>query len=99
MNNSPYWIYVMELENKKYYVGYTANVVNRMNAHKTGKGSKWTMLHKPIKVIYELNLEDANYKEIERYITLSMMALLGWENVRGGGWCQIILNSPPVELR
>lgn len=84
------WIYVLELQNGHYYVGQTGDISARLEAHRKGNGSAWTRLH-PIK--RELMREPtgtadwkvAEIKENQR--TLEMMSLHGWQNVRGGYWC------------
>ena len=35
-------IYVLKLENDKYYVGSTLDFEHRYNQHKTGNGAKYT---------------------------------------------------------
>lgn len=88
-------LYVLLLENNKFYVGYT----NRPNGerfleHFTDNGAMWTKTHKPIEVVYfgEGNLED------EDHLTLEMMKKYGWWNVRGGHWCNVKMTTPPEEL-
>ena len=43
-------IYILELENKKYYVGKTTNPDFRLEQHFNNSGSQWTKKYKPIKV-------------------------------------------------
>ena len=89
-------IYVLLLENSKWYVGYT-NRINgdRFLEHFDEKGSEWTRLHKPIQVMLfrEGTLDD------ERRITLEYMEKYGWYNVRGGPWCRVLMIEPPEELK
>ena len=44
-------VYVLELENNKFYIGYSENVNNRLLNHFNGGGSTWTKLHKPVKLV------------------------------------------------
>ena len=37
-----YWVYVLEAEDKGWYIGYTANLEKRLDAHKSGYGSQTT---------------------------------------------------------
>ena len=39
-------VYVLKLENDKYYVGESTNVEKRIWAHKNDNGSAWTKKHK-----------------------------------------------------
>jgi predicted GIY-YIG superfamily endonuclease len=80
-------VYVLQLENGKYYVGIKArNVGQRFDEHADGhKSAYWTKIHKPIHVIYT---EKANsYKAahiIENKLTRDLMKEHGLNNVRGG---------------
>uniref|UniRef100_A0A6C0LYH9 GIY-YIG domain-containing protein n=1 Tax=viral metagenome TaxID=1070528 RepID=A0A6C0LYH9_9ZZZZ len=89
-------IYVLELENGKYYVGYSEKTDNtRINQHFNGQGSEWCKRYKPIKVIgtYDGCLYEENKKTIE------LMQLYGYNNVRGGKWVLAQdYKSPPKEL-
>jgi len=81
-------IYVLRLENNKYYVGQTINIEERFKYHLKGKlSSEWTKLNKPIEIIEVI---ETRFKEIseamflENSITIESMKKYGWENVRGG---------------
>ena len=84
--------YVLELQDGKYYVGITSSLNTRLGAHWSGQGSKWTRLHKPVKIMNVI-LGDK-----ERETTLLMMKGYGWQNVRGSSWCRVDLKSPPPAL-
>lgn len=83
-------IYVLELEQNKYYVGKTTNFAKRTNEHFEGDGAEWTKLYKPIKV-HELYQNCDPYDE-DKY-TIKTMAKYGINNVRGGSFCKIHLND------
>ena len=54
------YVYVLELEDERYYIGRTSNFFQRMNEHFGGNGSIYTKKYKPIKikeVIEEKRLE------------------------------------------
>ena len=88
----PCLTYVLECENDKWYIGKSYNVNFRLGQHLSGNGAKWTKLHKPKKIvgIYLGNQEKRR--------TLELMRKHGWQNVRGGGWCRVNLQSPPADL-
>ena len=87
-------VYCLQLENGKYYVG-TSNQINlRIAAHFEGEGSRWTKLHKPVR-IHSVCLGN---RTTERRVTLEMMAKFGWKNVRGGPWCKPTMFNPPSDL-
>ncbi len=47
-----YYTYVLLTKDNTLYCGYTDNVEKRFEAHLSGKGAKYTMVHKPEKIIY-----------------------------------------------
>jgi len=50
------FIYILELENKKYYVGKTTNPDFRLQQHFNSSGSQWTKKYKPKKVLAIIQL-------------------------------------------
>ena len=84
------YIYVLLLQNDKYYIGKTSNPHFRFDNHFINKGSKWTRLHKPIKVL-ELIPNCDDYDE-DKY-TYKYMDIYGIDNVRGGSYTSTILDK------
>jgi hypothetical protein len=84
------FIYVLELVNKKYYVGKTTNPEFRLDAHFTTGGSAWTKKYKPSRLI-ELKPDCDDLDEDK--MTILYMKKYGIDNVRGGSFCEIILNK------
>lgn len=97
--NKPCWLYVLKLEHKKYYVGFTgkSNPYDRIMEHVEGEGAKWTQLHKPVEV---MEIRDAGkvtltqIKALEQNLTWAYMTIYGTKNVRGG-----VFNYPGRILR
>lgn len=85
------YIYVLLLEEDRYYVGRTTNILNRIEQHFTGYGAVYTMTYRPIKVI---EVTEELSKEDERNKTIEFMEKYGWEKVRGAGWCSLKINKP-----
>jgi len=83
----PPMIYVLELENKKWYIGITYNLNIRLAQHIGGSGAQWTKLHKPIRVA-EVFYEGCN-RHMEDEVTKKYIMEWGKENVRGGSWCKV----------
>lgn len=86
-------IYVLQLEENKYYVGQTKNSDQRLKFHLKGKlGSEWTKKYKPIKVIEERETEFDKIEDaliLENSTTIEYMKKFGWRNVRGGDFCTL----------
>jgi len=87
-------IYILELENNKYYVGKTTNPTFRLDQHFNNYGSQWTKKYKPIKVL-ELKPNCDEYDE-DKY-TKMYMDKFGIDNVRGGSYVQIKLDKTTIE--
>jgi len=95
--NLPGYNYILALEHSKYYVGYTERKPGeRIEEHLTGNGSKWTSLHKPLKENPIKHFKGS--KAIEDSLTIEMMQMFGWINVRGGKWCKVEMETIPLEL-
>ena len=88
------FIYILELENKKYYVGKTTNPDFRLEQHFNNSGSQWTKKYKPIKIL-ELKSNCDDYDE-DKY-TRIYMDKYGINNVRGGSYVQIKLDKVTIE--
>jgi predicted GIY-YIG superfamily endonuclease len=80
------FIYTLELENKKYYVGKTTNPTFRLEQHFNLSGSEWTKKHKPLKIL-EIIPKCDNFDE-DKY-TIKYMEKYGINNVRGGSFIKI----------
>jgi putative endonuclease len=47
------WIvYILECKDKSLYTGITKNMAVRLEAHKQGRGAKYTRSHKPKRILY-----------------------------------------------
>ena len=75
-------VYVLVCEGGKFYVGYTTNLTNRLETHKTRIGPHWTNFYPVISLLFSFSgtLEDENM------MTLLMAHCVGEYNVTGGKW-------------
>lgn len=81
-------IYVLSLENNKYYVGSTkAPSKTSIEEHFKGNGNEWTNSNKPIKVLEE---HDGDSFDEDKYV-IKFMSDYGIDNVRGGSYTGIVL--------
>jgi len=74
-------IYILKLENNKYYVGKSNYLDTRAAAHINGSASSWTKKYKPISV--EQIISNASPYDEDKY-TIEYMDKYGIDNVRGG---------------
>jgi predicted GIY-YIG superfamily endonuclease len=83
-------LYILKLENDKWFIGKSANVEKRYEQHLNGEGDTFTQLHKPVSL--ELSRElisDTDQDETVR----EYMRKYGIENVRGGIYSKTEFNS------
>ena len=88
-------IYILKLENDKWYIGKSDNPEKRFLQHKNGSGSAWTSRYKAVelfKVIENVSPFD------EDKFTKEYMSIYGIDNVRGGSYTQIILPEEQKKL-
>ena len=88
------FIYILELEQGKYYVGKTANHDFRLKQHFGSNGSAWTKKYKPTNVL-ELITNCDDFDE-DKY-TLKYMEKYGINNVRGGSFANIKLSDDNIQ--
>lgn len=79
-------LYILQLENGKYYVGKSADVQKRFQEHKSGSGSTWTSKHKPVKILETRPITNAHD---ETNVTKDLMKKYGIDNVRGGAYTKV----------
>lgn len=84
-------IYVLQLQNGKYYVGRTDNHEQRILQHTGGLGSEWTKKHRPISTEPVEMIEDEGFMELST--TLKYMKKYGVDNVRGADYSTLQLSK------
>lgn len=86
-------IYVLKLEEDKFYVGQAKNIKSRFVQHLKGKlSSNWTRKYKPIEIIDIIETEFTEISQAiskENEVTVEYMKKYGWKNVRGGDYCSL----------
>ena len=76
-------IYILKLEQGKYYVGKSKNVLSRFQEHVQGKGSSWTKKYKPLCI--DTTIDDVSPFDEDKQVKI-YMSKYGIENVRGGSY-------------
>lgn len=88
-------IYVLELVGGKYYVGKTNNPGFRIEQHFHSGGAVWTRKYSPLRVLELIN--DCDDYDEDKY-TRIYMDKYGIENVRGGSFCEEVLDEATVKM-
>jgi predicted GIY-YIG superfamily endonuclease len=87
-------IYMLQLQEGKWYVGSSQNVNERYKQHVDGLGPEWTQTYKPLRG--NIVRQKGNGFHEDMY-TKKLMARYGIENVRGGAYCSVILSPETIE--
>jgi hypothetical protein len=74
-------VYVLKLENNKYYIGKSNDKEKRIKRHINGNGCTWTKKYKPISELEPLTQPQPSFWEL--WETLELMKKYGVDNVRG----------------
>lgn len=85
-------LYILKLQDGCYYVGQSANVHKRIDAHMVSKGAAWTCIHPPIGILETKRTwtdDQKSAEEMENRLTIRTMQNYGWRNVRGGWFCNV----------
>lgn len=53
-----YYVYILKCRDKTLYTGSTNNLENRLKAHNTGKGAKYTRGRGPVEIVYQETCPD-----------------------------------------
>lgn len=84
LKKSEFYIYILKLEEEKYYIGKTANLEKRIEQHLFNSTIIWINLYKPISfekiIVTDDELDEDKY--VKKY-----MKQRGINNVRGGTYC------------
>ena len=87
------FIYILKLQQGKYYVGKTTSPSFRLESHFNANGSAWTKKYAPIKLL-ELIPDCDDYDEHKH--TKIYMDRYGVDNVRGGSYVQVKLDDATI---
>ncbi|MCJ7559140.1 GIY-YIG nuclease family protein [Candidatus Bathyarchaeota archaeon] len=68
----PFDVYIIQCMDGSFYTGYTKNIDARARLHASGKGARYTRVHKPQKVAY-VELCDSRAKAMKRERELKKM--------------------------
>lgn len=88
-------IYILKLEDSKYYIGKSENVERRFQDHMNGNGSVWTRKYKPIEM--ERVIRSASSFDEDKF-TKEYMSTYGIDNVRGGSYTTVELSEEQKEF-
>ncbi|USS90991.1 GIY-YIG nuclease family protein [Fructilactobacillus carniphilus] len=50
--NKLFYFYVLLCDDGSFYGGFTTDVSKRFQTHRSGKGAKYTKVHRPVSVLY-----------------------------------------------
>lgn len=91
-NTMEWHVYILELRNRMLYVGISTDPKRRYIQHCEGKGSVWTRMHQPIRImeIASTGVRSKRKAEhLESKRTLELIDTYGWQRVRGGRFVKV----------
>lgn len=84
--SEPVYVYSLNLEGGKKYVGLTKDPERRFSEHFSGRGAKFTQKHKPISVNHIQTCKSMQAaKRAEKKVYENMRDYHGMDKVRGAG--------------
>lgn len=89
------YVYVLNLEHGRYYVGKSKDPTARFHIHKSGKGAIFTAIHKPIGMTI---VGPRNALFDEDNVVKSLMREHGIDMVRGGTYSQPYLPRTTIDV-
>ncbi len=88
-------LYVLQLQENKFYVGITKRSINeRLSDHVQKQGSAWTKKYPVIKLLESVN--DADSFTEDKYVKMYMLKY-GVDNVRGGSYLKMELPQHQID--
>lgn len=93
------FVYILELEGGRFYVGITGDIMKRIGEHMRSRGAEWTKRYPFVRLHHAetfANKTKEQMEEIEDNFTLVVMAKRGIANTRGGKWINIRLLSTEI---
>ena len=54
MNNPPThaYVYILRCSDDSLYTGWTTNLERRLSEHNTGRGGRYTRIHRPVEMVF-----------------------------------------------
>lgn len=92
-NEGQEYVYLLELQNKKYYVGRTNNVERRLNEHRTRSDVEWVRAHGFVRLVCAHPITSRLEEDLE---VKKAMLEFGVDNVRGGTYSASVL---PLQVK
>ena len=91
-----HFVYSLNLEDGRKYVGKTDNIKRRLDEHVSGKGAKWTNKYKPVSVNHvQVCKSSETQAKAETIVYKNMASYHGKNVVRGAGNTSCLLYTSP----
>jgi putative endonuclease len=68
-----FYVYILLCRDGSFYTGYTKDIDERTRLHESGKGARYTRMHKPKRVAY-VELFDSRAKAMKREREIKKMS-------------------------
>jgi predicted GIY-YIG superfamily endonuclease len=81
-----WWVYILELEDGRYYVGAASGLRVRMSQHSACSSTFLTVDYRPICLVWAFRIEEELARSMECAITDQYLEEVSPHRVRGGGY-------------
>jgi putative endonuclease len=68
-----FYVYILQCEHGFLYTGYTSNLYERITEHFSGRGCRFTMSNKPLKLIY-FEMHSTRKSAMKRELAIKKMS-------------------------
>ena len=89
------YVYVLELVDQRFAVGYTECLSQRLHDHWRGRSSAWSKKSPPVRVLDVFKTTLDNALGLEEAKTMELKLRFGWNAARGGTWNAPHDHAPP----
>lgn len=69
----PYYVYILLCEDGSYYTGYARDVESRFEQHIRGLGARYTMMHRPLRIVY-VEEADSRSEALKRELEIKSLS-------------------------
>ncbi|MCX5692691.1 MAG: GIY-YIG nuclease family protein [Candidatus Omnitrophica bacterium] len=86
-----WYIYILKCNDSSFYAGISTNVKERLKAHNSGKGSKYTRSHLPVTLLY-IEECDSRSKALKRELEIKSLSSANKKRlIKHGHWLDVSL--------
>jgi putative endonuclease len=80
----PYFCYIVKCSDGTFYTGWTTDPARREKQHNSGKGARYTRMHRPVQMVY-IEEQPDRVSALKRELAIKRLPRAAkWKLVNGG---------------